>query len=69
MSKQNENIFSYCVGGYKSEKELKLTVPRINAKIQKANIELKESGGEDEDAKKTLHRYKKMLEINQNYYH
>ena len=35
-------------------------MPRINAKIQNANIEL--NGGEDEDAKETLHRYKKMLD-------
>ena len=54
MSRQNENIFSYCVGGYKSEKELVLSMKRITKKIQIAQNELKEADGEDDNAKQTI---------------
>lgn len=62
MSRQNENIFSYCVGGYKSEKELVLSMKRITKKIQIAQNELKEADGEDDNAKQTIQKYKRMLD-------
>ena len=59
MSHPNENIFSCCVGGYKSERPLVLSIKIIKSKIQKAETELKEADGDDDDAKIEIKKYKR----------
>ena len=65
MSHPNENIFSCCVGGYKSERPLVLSIKIIKSKIQKAETELKDADGDDDDAKIEIKKYKRILDSTQ----